>query len=330
MDSGLLRAFVAAAEEQHFGRAAVRLVLTQQGLSQRIQRLEAQLAVELHRTTRRVELTDCGRQLLPLARCAVDAVDAVLEEGRCDQRPLRISSLDERLTPLLLLRQAMAADPELALEVSTNVELNDVLARLRSGAIDASFGWARATDSSWPTDIGRRLVAVDRLELLLLRDHPLALRGNPVPVAELRQVPLWFPAAGAPRGWTDYLHGWATAFGLPMDLSGSALGFDGFLAEVAGGRPSVYGSGMPAPGQDRLVRLPVTAPTPLVTWWLLWRRRITDRRIDQLLTAIDSILEATARPDGFDRRTVWVPQIDLAALEAELDRRRPPVFGSPG
>ncbi|MEV4258685.1 LysR family transcriptional regulator, partial [Spirillospora sp. NPDC049652] len=50
-----LRAFVAAAEEMHFGRAAQRLFLTQQALSQRVRRLEAVLGAPLfERTTRRV------------------------------------------------------------------------------------------------------------------------------------------------------------------------------------------------------------------------------------------------------------------------------------
>ena len=58
LDTGLLRAFVATVEENHFGRAAVRLFVTQQALSKRIHRLEEILGARLlDRTNRRVELT---------------------------------------------------------------------------------------------------------------------------------------------------------------------------------------------------------------------------------------------------------------------------------
>src|SRR2546423_9778375 len=68
LDSRLLRAFVAVAEELNFTRGAVRLHLAQQALSAQIQQLETRVGERLFaRTTRSGALTEAGERLLPHA-----------------------------------------------------------------------------------------------------------------------------------------------------------------------------------------------------------------------------------------------------------------------
>jgi DNA-binding transcriptional LysR family regulator len=85
MEMRQLQYFVSVAEEQHFTRAAERLMISQSGLSAAIRALERELQAPLFvRTTRSVTLTEAGRALLveaerilAQARTAREAVAAV-------------------------------------------------------------------------------------------------------------------------------------------------------------------------------------------------------------------------------------------------------------
>jgi len=107
-----LRYFVAVAEECHFGRAALRLSMTQPPLSQQIRALEEALGAALFlRTKRSVELTPVGRDLLPEVRRLLAAADGLqpmaqsLARGEVGVLSLAfVSTADYGVLPPLLQR----------------------------------------------------------------------------------------------------------------------------------------------------------------------------------------------------------------------------------
>ena len=77
LDLRRLRYFVALAEELHFGRAAERLFIAQPVLRRQIRKLEQDVGVSLlTRSSRHVELTSAGRQLLGDAQPLIAAATA--------------------------------------------------------------------------------------------------------------------------------------------------------------------------------------------------------------------------------------------------------------
>jgi DNA-binding transcriptional LysR family regulator len=92
------RYFVAVAEDHSLTRAAARLHIAQQSLSQQIRGPEAQLGVTLfERSSRGMALTDVGEVLLrearPVLAHAERAVDAVRRVARGEQGELRVGFL---------------------------------------------------------------------------------------------------------------------------------------------------------------------------------------------------------------------------------------------
>lgn len=78
MDLRLLRYFVAVAEERHFGRAAVRLHMSQPPLSRAVKQLEADLGAQLfQRSAAGVSLTAAGTVLYGEARTLLEQADQV-------------------------------------------------------------------------------------------------------------------------------------------------------------------------------------------------------------------------------------------------------------
>jgi DNA-binding transcriptional LysR family regulator len=188
---GWMRAFVAVAEELHFGRAAMRLGLSQPQVSRQVRALEDSLGVELlRRTPRHTELTDAGRALLASVRETLASADGLLTRAASVRRggSARVnvgflwSTLSGYVPPLVA--GAAERHRELDLGVSQLTFL-EVLPALRRGDVDLVIG-----RPMWQE---HELVEVrlcrERALIALAEDHPLA-RQERIELTDLDREPM--------------------------------------------------------------------------------------------------------------------------------------------
>lgn len=172
-----LRAFVAVAEERHFGRAAERLNIAQPSLSQTMRRLESELgAALLHRTTRRVELAPAGRILLERGRAILAGVDSAREDARRAARGEfgRLSigftgSATYAVMPSLataMRRELPGVELDLHGEMLTPAQV--------AGLLDRSLDLALLRPPVEHPDLSFEVVRREPLLAVLPRQHPLA------------------------------------------------------------------------------------------------------------------------------------------------------------
>lgn len=152
MDLRQLHAFVAVAEERHFGRAARRLGMTQPPLSRAIQQLEAALGFRLfRREARPVELTAEGASYLVAVRPHLEGLARATEQAQATGRGPRgkvkagfVSSLAYRLIPRLL-RTVQKAAPEVGVEWFEQPSAEQCQA-VRAGRLDVGFVFLPVAD----------------------------------------------------------------------------------------------------------------------------------------------------------------------------------------
>lgn len=191
------RQFVAVAEELHFGRAALRLHMTQPPLTQAIAQLERLLEVPLfQRTSRRVTLAPAGEALLPEVRELLARAQALPERARAAAgghigrlRLGFVSTVGFELLPQWV-RRFRELRPQVALELVEATGDVQLLA-LAQGELDA--GLMLHAPGLAPPALAHLSVAIEPLVLALPADHPLAADPHPPWDAVLQQPLVVFP-----------------------------------------------------------------------------------------------------------------------------------------
>jgi DNA-binding transcriptional LysR family regulator len=174
-----LRSFVAVVEAGSITRAAARLHIAQQSLSQQMRTLEAQLGAPLLvRSSRGVRPTAVGEVLLREARVVLaqadHAVEAVRSAARGEQGALRVGFLSTVANYCMppVVRAFAERHPGIALHAD-DVAMGALVAGLREGRFDA--GLCRPTLAD---DLSEEVVLREPVAAVLPEGHPLAGRAS--------------------------------------------------------------------------------------------------------------------------------------------------------
>jgi LysR family transcriptional regulator, benzoate and cis,cis-muconate-responsive activator of ben and cat genes len=139
-----LRYFIAAAEEENISRAALKLHVSQPGISRQIRDLEEEIGFELfQRSAKSLKLTDAGRVFLKEARAVLQRADDAVKNARAmsaGSGELNVGyapSLTARFLPQTL-RSFQSAMPKVRVKLH-DCSTEEMLAGLRAGQLQIAL-----------------------------------------------------------------------------------------------------------------------------------------------------------------------------------------------
>ena len=177
-DIGELQAFIAVAEKSSFRAAAESLFLSQPALSRRIDKLERDLKSQLlERTTRRVSLTDAGRQLLTHAQAVMDELERAYQ-GLAAKAAVRTGKVSIACVPSVAnhvlpaaLKDFAQANPAVRVKVideSAQLVMDSVI----SGHADFGLNFLGSQEA----ELDFTPIRAERYVVVVPTSHPLAQR----------------------------------------------------------------------------------------------------------------------------------------------------------
>ena len=173
-----MRAFIALARTGSFTLAAEYLHVTQAALSGLIKELEQTLGVKVvDRSTRKIALTDMGRELYPLFSKMIDDLDGALQDiasqSNLKKGVVRIAA--PQLMSCTLLPEVIAgyraAYPDIQVRL-VDCAVESVTARVLSGEVDVAIGPEREPSAQVDAAVLFEMPFV----LVFPRAHPLEAR----------------------------------------------------------------------------------------------------------------------------------------------------------
>ncbi|QCP07257.1 LysR family transcriptional regulator [Micrococcus luteus] len=308
MDVHQAKAFLAVAEELHFGRAAGRLQIAQPALSRTVKQLERSLGTDLFvRSTRRVELTAAGLALLEPARTLVQASQTAREAvqsalaGETGTVRLGFAGASTHGVVGQLARSVRRRRPGLTLEIHSSQFSHLGLERVLEGSLDVAIG-------RWdfiPHELASRVIAHEEAIVALPADHPHAQETGPIDVGLLRDEPWVTLPSGLGSALANRLTTLATSAGFaPRVVQQAPDSFTQMVLVAAGlGCAVTLDSVRDNSATPGVVYRPVAGDNPPLEVRMLWRSLDASpalRAVLDLAPAAEPAGVAPARTDAAD------------------------------
>lgn len=301
IDLRRLRYFVAVAEELHFGRAALRLGISQPPLSQQIRLLEEELGVRLlHRTQRSVMLTPAGGMFLKEARAvlaqAERAVATARRAGRGEVGELGIgftaSAAFSTVIPALLFRyRRRFPDVRLSLRELSSAEQ---IAALVGQHLD--FGFMRAeTRPEGASGLTAVELFRDPLVAVLPAGHRLASETGSLAVAALAREAFIMHPREMGTGIYDQVLGLCRAAGFTPDVAQEARENPTIVGLVAAGLGvAILAGSMRRMAMPGVAYRALAEPGSRSSMWLVWRDAGPSALRDGFLAVAEDVRQKVA------------------------------------
>jgi hypothetical protein len=188
------------------------------------------------------------------------------------------------------------------------------LTALRRGEIDVGFGrvYPAGEQGRGENQVASRLVRLEPVDAVMSEAHPLAERAALRP-ADLREGILWSPAA---LDKLDFLQRFADYSGIAVEDGAVNLGLDHLISHLRADRRrfTLLPADIALPENAGVRSVPLTDPTPLYAWSLIW---LSQDRHPLLRTLLRCFAETGRRRRWleYDATRDWLPAHARAGLE---------------
>lgn len=286
-----LRYFITVAEELNFSKAALKLYTAQPSLSQQIKDLEEDVGVRLlHRTKRKVELTEEGAVFLEQARLTLaqanKAVAMARQVSQAKQQMLRIGFVpvaEMKIFPYVL-PNLRVQNPELKIEL---LSLNNLeqMKLLQKGELDITF-----TRNNFHNDeVESQFVLREPLIFILPKDHPLA-KYERIPVKALNGIDFIIPAREQSGTLHEVILGFAAAHGIQFNIVQKADNILFNINSIGMGLGCTILPGYIAPlTMNNTVIRPLDVELPYLDLYVSYRKNSTPVAVDKFLELLTKV-----------------------------------------